>query len=199
MHKQLPREMLNSLVHRMGGRMQKCGSFHRGLSVPTLAGPIFLKTGISLLSRLSAVRPIEKDPWFGYSPAGALRKFTLQFVFSDREDWLQRSGFSRLSRRHFVFAGNRGQRRAIARIAQPAVARADKLLFLGGGGVVFFWGFGVFFFFFFFGLGGGGGFFFGGFFFFFFFFFGGGGFWGFWGFFWGGGGGGFFFFFFFFG
>src|SRR5271167_2180665 len=36
----------------------------------------------------------EKDAWFGYSPAGALRKLPFILYSRPAEDWLQRSGSS---------------------------------------------------------------------------------------------------------
>src|SRR6201984_3861253 len=40
----------------------------------------------------------EKDAWFGYSPAGALRKLPFILYSRPAEDWLQRSGsFSAIS------------------------------------------------------------------------------------------------------
>src|ERR1700751_3016878 len=36
----------------------------------------------------------EKDAWFGYSPAGALRKLLFILYSRPAEDWLQRSGSS---------------------------------------------------------------------------------------------------------
>src|SRR6266852_1549954 len=37
---------------------------------------------------------LEKDAWFGYSPAGALRKLPFILYSRPAEDWLQRSGSS---------------------------------------------------------------------------------------------------------
>src|SRR5439155_21257896 len=49
-------------------------------------------TGISLLPTEVTVR--EKDAWFEYSPAGALRKLPFILYSRPAEDWLQRSGSS---------------------------------------------------------------------------------------------------------
>jgi len=54
---------------------------------------------------------LEKDAWFGYSPAGALRKLPFILYSRPAEDWLQRSGFIDYLGDHFVFR-DRGQRPA---------------------------------------------------------------------------------------
>src|SRR6202011_2736605 len=69
----------------------------------------------------------EKDAWFGYSPVGALRKSPFILYSRPAEDWLQRSGLHRLSRRPLCFSRSRPEAGATARVAQPAVACANML------------------------------------------------------------------------
>src|SRR6266852_9541352 len=76
---------------------------------------------------------LEKDAWFGYSPAGALRKLPFILYSRPAEDWLQRSGSSStISPTTLFFAISARGRHNYSR-SQPAVARANKLPWPTGG------------------------------------------------------------------
>src|SRR5229473_2621313 len=70
---------------------------------------------------------LEKDAWFGYSPVGALRKSPFILYSRPVEDWLQRSGSSSTISPTTLFSAISARGVATARVAQPAVTRADKL------------------------------------------------------------------------
>src|SRR6478672_1245934 len=75
----------------------------------------------------------EKDAWFGYSPVGALRKLPFILYSRPAEDWLQRSGSSSTISPTLCFSRSWPEAGAVARVAQPAVARANKLPWPTGG------------------------------------------------------------------
>src|SRR5580704_7819464 len=75
----------------------------------------------------------EKDAWFGYSPVGALRKLPSSCIHDPPRIGSSGRGLYRLSRRPLCFSRSWPEAGAVARVAQPAVARANKLPWPTGG------------------------------------------------------------------
>jgi hypothetical protein len=105
-------------------------SYGRANSAFSWKLPVLERGFLSYRLKLSCDRS-EKDAWFEYSPVGALRKLPFTLYSRPAEDWLQRPGSSSIiSPTTLFFAIVAG---AVARVAEPAVARANKLPWPTGG------------------------------------------------------------------